>query len=286
MISLCTVWLGKIKGFSDIFTESLLDKLELVSEVVIARPDQEAGTNATWREGKIRFIQFGCKQHLFLTDAAPGKCLDHGMAMQRAIERASNEYVYCSDPDIFFYTAVDRLYYELSQEYNLDIIGVSHPAAVTQCYGYFPGIMNLLIQKSKMPEKNFLKRRVWLHEVLQPKDFTVEFLPPNMPLDREYLIPSHLEGLVDEFPNPNGNFETGCYLYLWAKQNDWRWLAFQTADVHSYTTQYHRGSIGKVRIPKQKLFYHAVNCSIDSAQSKYEPFQRAYEQFKEEEQRA
>ena len=91
-------------------------------------------------------------------------------------------------------------------------------------------------------------------------------------------VPDHTE----MFPNPTGNFDTASYLWLWANQQNWNWLAFQTTDCHTYTSTYYRGNIKiKDRIEKRKLFYHAVSGSIIPWETS-EPFTIAYEESKDD----
>jgi hypothetical protein len=92
------------------------------------------------------------------------------------------------------------------------------------------------------------------------------------------MLMDPVEGYTEMFPNPKGNFGTGVYLWLWAHQQNWKWLAFQTTDVFSYTTSYNRSNFKiKEKIPKQKLIYHGVSGTIKPDEV-FERFKSKYEE--------
>ena len=105
----------------------------------------------------------------------------------------------------------------------------------------------------------------------------------------KYLIPGPL--CPEEFPNPEGAFDVGCNLFLWAKAQNWRWLSFyrdggvfpKTNDEYgfkeliypmNYTTAEYRTNFGLEKdLGKQELLYHrtmAVGQSGASYQQLYD----------------
>ena len=188
---------------------------------------------------------------------------------------SKNEYVLLSDPDVFFYTEIDKFYLSLIEKYNLNIVGLSHSMAVKQSFTYFPNILNLMAKKSDLPPNDYMKSLEFDNDVLiiptcedWKEKIIAKWLFPNTPKGKEHL-----------FPNPNGNWETGCNLVLWSQENNWRWLSFQTFDCFLYTTQYYRTNFSlRDRFLKTKLLYHTVNSTIQP--ENYHRFLNEYNNYK------
>lgn len=253
MISLITVSLERLKPFLDIFFRSIVEKTKIIDEVILPCADQEEGYLEEWEERGIKFVKFGAKQHLFIAKCPATFCVDHACNLHAGINRAKNDFVLLSDPDVFFYSAVDEFYMEIIEKYKLNYIGVSHPAAITQAFTYFPNVLNCMGKKSEFPDDNFLKGKLCLDNCIPDT---------NISLAGKFLAAGSIPDVKQDFPNPNGHFETGCNMVLWAKEKNWRWLSFQTADCFSYTSQYYRGTVKVDRLPKKKLIYHATNGSV------------------------
>jgi hypothetical protein len=162
-----------------------------------------------------------------------------------------------SDPDVFFYTSVDKYYYEMMTKHNLNLIGLSHFASVTEAYGFFPNVFNMMFKKQECPGPN------WLIESLTLRNVSINAeLNDDTKVPGKYLCPGKLPGMEHYFPNPDGHYETGSVFLIWTKQQNWRWVSFQTIDVYNYTTAFYRSSFGlREKLGKEKLVYHATNGS-------------------------
>ena len=225
MITVCSVTVNEIEEYLPIFEESITTRTKLVSQVLIAKPDAPSDYEETWENNGIKFQKFGTQ---FLNyRCQQGE--EHGIGLHECIERSENEYIMTCDPDIFFFKPVDELYYNLLEKYNLHVIGISHSSAAKFCFTYFPNVMNLMLKKSNLPGKDFLKDQIYSEGKIK--------------LDGRWLIRTRIEETVKDFPNPKGEFDTGCYLCYFAKQNNWRWISFQTMDIHTYCPLYNRGTV-------------------------------------------
>jgi len=256
MISLCTVIINGMDKFLEILSESICKKTKLISEVVIAVIN---GNNkeVKWEERNIKFQKFNChlEQHF---------PYHHALGLHECIERANNKYIMMCDPDIFFANSIDEIYLDTINRYNLDFIGISHHAATNQAALYFPYIMNILVEKSALPNNDFLKnhlriRPTILRSIPEPDEANLQLM------NGKYLLTGPIEKYINNFPNKNQNciFDVGCNLYLWSEQQKWKWLSFQTLDCHWYTTTYFRSNVKNLKIPpKQKLLYHNVAGAI------------------------
>lgn len=276
MISLITVSLERLKPFFEIFFKSIVEQTKLIDEVLLPCADQEEGYLKEWESRGIKFTKFGSRQHLFSPASAATICVDHAYNLHAGINRAKNDFVLLSDPDVFFYSAVDEFYMNLVDEYKLNYIGVSHPAAITQAFTYFPNVLNCMGRKSEFPDENFLKEKLYLDNcvALENRPATA-----HIPLTGKFLATGPLPDTENDFPNPQGHFETGCNMLLWAKVKQWQWLSFQTADIFNYTSQYYRGTAKMRRLPRIKLIYHAANASVRP--ENITRFKEAYEASKE-----
>lgn len=256
MITLCSVVLEKIKHYEKIFLESIVQSTKLVSEVCLCQNDAPRGLYEEWTEKGIKFRRFGNGE-----EATGWTCGDqHGLGLNAAMNRATNEVVYCCDPDIFFMSAADEFFYNLKEKYELNAVGCSHHSATELAQTFFPWHGNVMMSKKDLPENDFLKEEGKL-----PGRFMMAGLGTSK---------------KEIYPNPNGNFDTSSGLWLWAHQRNWKWLSFQSINVHEYTTKFCRGTFKFTeRLPMQKLIHHAVSGSIEV--EKWEPYEKAYKAFKE-----
>lgn len=254
MISICTVELEGMEPFLEMFLKSIIQNTKIISEVLIAKIDATTPCSKQYTLGNLKINKFGYP----LKRTQQG--VEHALGLHACIERAKNDYILLSDPDIIYYGPVEELYLNLMNKHDLNIIGASHHSAAIMAYSFFPWIGNCLIKKSNLPDNNFLKGYLKDNE---------EYL------DGKYLIPNKIETYANEFPNPKGNFDTGSNLTLWNKFKNGKWLAFQTADCHNYTTNFCRGNIKlNYRLDKMKLFYHLVGVT-NNRPGFYEQFLKA-----------
>lgn len=275
MISLCTVVKENHRNYLKIFCESVIENFKIVNEVLIMNVDQDTTYKESWEEKNIRFEVRGAKMDHFFVGCATSYCAQHALALHEAINIAKNEYVLLSDPDIFFYTSIDEFYLSLIKKYNLNIIGMSHSMAINESCTYFPNVLNFMAKKSDLPPNDYMLNLKFdggkgtvipKHENLESR-IIAKWLFPNTPKEKEHL-----------FPKPDGDWETGCNLFLWSQENNWRWLSFQTTDCFLYTTQYYRANFKITdKIPKIKLLYHTVNSATQP--KNYQRFVDEYKNY-------
>jgi len=243
MISLCTVLINSATPFLDIYKDCVIAKTKLVREVCFCKVDEPPNFYKEETINGIKFKTFGYDLFAHDSSAAMSPGNQHAIGMHECIDKASQPYIFLCDPDIFFYTSVDEFYYNTMQNLQLDIIGSSHHAATEIAQGYFPWHGNLLTAKKNLP--------------------TSEWMKGKFDIEGKYLQMGKVPGYTTMFPNSNKNFDTGSYLWLWAHEQNWKWLAFQTLDCHTYTSRYYKNNSNiKFKFPKQELFYHGVSGSI------------------------
>lgn len=157
---------------------------------------------------------------------------EHGFALKYGIEKASNEFILLTDPDVIFYMKnFDALYVELFKDYNLNFIGVSHYLK-TPFHWDFPTVINCLTHKSKLPTddwmKGNIKYRYGSQFSLHNAGWRVRQLGDNWPeVNGEYLAAGFISSRMHEYLNHNCFFNTGCNLFLWDKDNGSRSMTFR-----------------------------------------------------------
>lgn len=270
MISILTVEIEGCRPHLNMFLESITKKSKLVSEVIIAVIDAKEPINEEWENRNIRFRRF----------SNPVECLwyGHGLGLNAALNKASGEYVIFSDPDTFWYTALDEFYLSLMQQYNLNYVGVSHHNGVNQCFTFFPYVINSMAKRSTLPDKDWMKGKLKFRGAMLHRTQLLENDEAPM-ADGEFLIPNPIPVLCDTYPNKNSDaiFDVGCNMWLWNEERKGRWLSFQTTDCHIYTTAYSKNNFGlKDRFKKEKLLYHLGSGSRGNAEE-LETFKKAYE---------
>lgn len=276
MITICVVLIDSLQEHIKIMLDSVLRKTELVSEVLIAKIDSDSSLNKTWMEKGIKFHMFGhMAKHMWF---------GHPLGLHACIDRATNDYLMFCDPDIFFYSPIEKLYLDLMHKYGINYIGCSHHASVIQAYTFFPCVVCSMVKKSDLPNPNWMKGQLkYRLGVLHVKDLRPD---DNYELaDGKYLIESPLPMHHNKFPNKNPRyapcyFDTACNLWLWSQEKNWKYLSFQTTDCHTYSTTCNRGNLKIEKLPKQKLIYHTVGGSNGRD---WDVFTHAYEQSKEAE---
>jgi hypothetical protein len=284
MISLCTAVNEPIETyFEKIFLDSIIKKTKLVTEVLIAKIDADASFIQEWTVGSIKFTKFGCPTLNVLGVIEQG--IQHALSMHACIDKAKNDLVFISDPDLFFYNPVDEIYFNLMQEHNLQIIGCSHHHAINYANTFFPNQSNMLLNKKYLPDDKFLKNKLKKRGYELAANFVVE--ESNFP--GKFLIPGAIPEYGNLFPNKEGLFETSCNLWIVSQLNNWKWLSFQTLDCNTYNTLYHKcyHNNGYIKIPRpknSKLIYHinrgftiATHIDEDEFKEKYDTYVSNYE---------
>lgn len=273
MITLCTVVLKSCERYLPYLVESIVNKTKLISEVLIAQPDCE-DISETYEKRNIKIHRFSHKEELFHS---------HALCMHKCIDMANNDFVLLCDPDIFFYSAADELYFNLFEKYRLGAIGVSHHNSLNQAQGFFPYIFNMFLKKSMLPNNEWMKGLIRTPPVLLLGQEDVYETATAM--DGKWLLQGAIPNHIERLPNhgPNAIFDVGCNLYLWAEDQNWKWISFQTVDCHSYTTRYFRSNFRyKEKLPFSKLLHHCVG-STNERDNEFEEYREIYKSSKEEE---
>jgi hypothetical protein len=250
VISFCCVILDSALDYFEKIKEWLPIKSSLIREGLFCKIDAKSDYYEEFKIKNIDYKIFGTDFPLYLTPSN-----QHAMGLHACIDKAKEEYVMCCDPDVFFYTNLDDIYIDLIRKNDIQIIGISHPAALQLVYNFFPCATNWLIKKDQLPPET------WLEDTLCIKG--------------KYLVKDWVKH-TEKFPNPSGYFDMGSYMWLWAHENNWRWLSYQTADCHLYTTNYYRSNFKlSEKMEKKKLLYHGVSGTIHSEVKN--SFLKAYE---------
>ena len=268
-----------------VFVDSIRKRTKHVTEVIIVKIDaKNEGPIKTWTQDHIQFkiIGYNLLQHIqgYSSSAWAFMVCGHTFGLHHALEYSTGEYVWFSDPDIFFLSNVDQIYMDLMTKHSLDIVGVSHFNAVGQCYEYFPCVINCMIKRVHLPDSEWLQEQLWIRSGMQLK----ENPQPLIATPGKYLISFPIPEYQDQFPNPEGMFDTGCNLWLWNLQRNGRWLAFYLDQWHgcfkhnrglvklmyplNYNTARYKTNFGlKDNFGKQDLLYHRTRGTLESGAS-------------------
>jgi len=276
MITLCTVVPDSplYNGFADIMIESMLRETKLITQVLMAVPVPGGTFNDIdkWTKSGVNFHKFHCYCH------SPE--FGHADGLHACIDQVTTSHLLFCDPDLFFCSAVDELYVNLMNKYDLQYVGCSHHSAVANAYSFFPYVMNALVKKESLPPADWLKGLLkYRSGRLMTEELHGQPPEPENPLWMEapgkYLLPSPVPGHWQKLPNlkPNILFDTSVNLCMWGIENNWKWLSFQTPDTHLYTTKYQRGTVKLTeRLPVQKLIYHCVRTNPEGLREEYNKF--------------
>jgi hypothetical protein len=179
----------------------------------------------------------------------------HALALHQALDKTTNEYVMFCDCDVFFWSDVAQLYYDVMMKNQVHFVGVSHHGA-GEAFKQFPTVINSLVRKSDLPPPHWLQGSLMPRRGLYVKPEHQEVTGP--PLDGKFLIQCAIPNICNQYPNPRGHFDVGCNLWYWAKLASWRWVAFQIeADSHNYTTNKQTTHPPMtLALPSQRLIYH------------------------------
>jgi hypothetical protein len=293
MISVCVVLYAGASVFIKTLLESITLRCKHVTEVLIAHVDATDYYEKTWVENNIEFKQFGHPLLKIWADRSWNALGNgHAFGMHACFEKAKSEYLMLVDPDVFFYIPIDEFYLNLIEKHKIDYIGISHHAAMTQAFTWFPCITNCMFKKSSLPDEDFLKGHIRMVNALHIKNLEDHAENKDAEVMNGYwMLQGPIEGFYDKFPNKDlsnnfGLFDVGCNLYLWALEKNWRWLSFQTLDCHLYLNIYNRGNFGfKEKLKKQKMLYHLISGArgIESGDTlTIENFFKEFEESKQE----
>lgn len=287
MITLCTVLTPNHDIYKDIFIDSLMRNLKYVSKVLIAYTKDSRNrdiilnsianrkyhelyrTTQKWKIKNVEFEQFDVPVH--------ENEFGHSLGLHACIEKTETDHIMFSDPDLVFCCSADELYLNLTTKYNLDYVGCSHHSALANAYGFFPYLVNSLVDKKKLPPPSYLEGSLYFRygQLLMGQDPRDD--PKRDRADGKYLLPGPISEFKSELPNvkPDSLYDTGINLCLWGMRNKWKWLSFQTTDCHLYTTKYFRTSNLKVteRLKQHNIIWHSVRDDLDKLQKAYDELQ-------------
>jgi hypothetical protein len=254
------------KHYLSSFLESVTTNTTKVKEILIAKADIRPGFTQDWSvEGKdITIKKFGYDRG-WNHAGFHYQGIQHALGLHACIDKATQDYIWIIDPDGIIYPKTDKIFLELMDKNNLDIIGLSHYNALETAFTFFPNVINLLVKKDKLPDASFLggkiKPQSYWRQGARPNDESYPALPYKF--DGKYLLPGCINSIADEYPANNQSFETGCNLYYWSKINNWRWLSFQCENSNLYTTQYFKSNFKlSTKLYRKNLFYHVGSSSI------------------------
>jgi hypothetical protein len=243
--------------------ESVVNNTTLISEILIAKIDATDDYESTYKLKNTKITRFG----LPLQRTQQG--IEHALGLHACIDKSTENYILLSDPDVIYYKGLDSFYLKIIDEYNLDVIGLAHHSSIIMAYSFSPWIGNYLSKKEKLPNNDFLKNYL----AVRDGNGTIK----GQMLPGKYLIPNKIPEYAQEFPNPDGHFDTGSNLALWNKWSNNKWLSFQTLDCHNYGTKFYKGNVKITkRIESKKLLYHLVGVTNNRPNALAE-FTKAYE---------
>lgn len=226
MISFCSAVISKnLEDYLSILTDTLCRHTKYVKEVILVKTDlRRDKLIKSWSKNGIEFKLFGLKQYNPICPFGLNwqkMICGHAMGLYQAIQQSTQKYVWMSDPDVFLFTSVDKIYLDLINKHDLNLIGVSHFNAEMQSYEFCPCIINCMVKKEDLPPPN------WLGGFQAQTSMKISDPTQNVfSVGDCWLIPGYLPEHVNSFPNPSGIFDAGCNLWLWNELKKGKWLSF------------------------------------------------------------
>lgn len=293
MISICTVILSNMGEYLRVLMKTIENKTTQVNEMIIVQVDAtENGIIKEWRQGNIAFRMLGynMSQHVqgCPSPAWATMVCGHALGLHWGIEQSTNEYIWLTDPDVFFLDHLDVLYLGLICRYNLDIVGVSHFNPIAQAYQFFPCTINCLISTKKLPGIDWLRGQLWVRSGMR----ITEKPQPIVNVDGKYLIPGPIPEWCEQFPHVQGVFDVGCNLWLWNQQTGGRWLAFYLDQLPkslenfgyapltyplNYNTRYYKTNFGlEDDLGAKDLLYHRTRGTREGGKEYRQLYERIF----------
>ena len=257
MISFCCAVINKnLEDYLAIVTDTLCRHTTLVKEVIFVQTDfRRDRLIRQWSKKGIDFKLYGFKP---LDPPCPLQLswekmiCGHACGLHQALGRATQEYVWMSDPDVFLLNSTDKIYLDLINKYNLHMIGITHFNPVGQSYGDCPCIINCMMKRSDLPTPN------WLGGFQAQTSMRVSENSTNVfSVGDCWLIPGPIKEQQDKFPNPNGIFDAGCNLWLWNEEKKGKWISFflDPKEIAEKSFSYHLSTFKTANIGFTELIY-------------------------------
>ncbi len=226
MITLCTVIIRGEYEFCSVMIESVMRRCPLVREIIVADLFNEYDSY-DWEK-----ICNGVKLIRYTLDSESSMFIGtgHAIGLHSCLERATQEYVMFCDPDVFFYQNAGKLYTDLFNKYDLNIVGASCHLWDQMSYLRFPCVTNCMVKRDTLPKEDW-----WLNDHVGQRSSVLAVVQPVYPRPGKWLI----QGMVPEvqaiFPQPNGYYDVGCNLYYWNHERNGKWISFPQSHGTAYS---------------------------------------------------
>ena len=203
MITLCTVTTDNNMSCLRHLLTSLANNHKDITQILIAdaningKSKNTTGTIYNIPYKQTVFTPINCMGNEGITEIAYA----HPLGLHLCIDQAKTDYVLLVDTDVIFYQNVAHIFRNMYENHNLGIIGIEHTSDIhKQCYGNFPTVITALIHKNKLPPPDFLKGQLKYRGYLYAAEQNNIAYPHG---DGKYLLPSPIQEIVHEYPNPN-----------------------------------------------------------------------------------
>jgi len=148
----------------------------------------------------------------------------HAIGLHSCLERATQEYVMFCD-DVFFYQNATKIYVDLFEKHNLNIIGSICHLWEQMAYQRFPCVTNCMVKRDTLPKEDW-----WLNKHVGQRSSLLAIPQPMFPRPGKWLIQGMIPEIQATFPQPNGYYDVGCNLYYWNYERNGRWISFPQQD--------------------------------------------------------
>lgn len=199
---------------------SVLDKLSLVNELIIVKPD-DTEKIFRYKHNGIDIVNLHIKSY--------SPWYNHSVGLHKGLGVAKNNYIMFADPDSFYINDCSVIYQNLIKDYKINFVGAQHYLVIEQAFLEFPTVISMMTKKEFLPPEDWMSGEIrMLDTPYNPRDWQ------NAPRwDGFFLFPMPNFSYAREYPN-NIRFDIGCMLYLWVKQNKYKWLSFGSKNNRLY----------------------------------------------------
>lgn len=186
----------------------------LINEIIVVHNRENEAYEKEELLGNVKIL------HIGRPIVGEKKFINRAIATYEGIKYATNNYLLLTDPDLIYAKKhFDKLYVELYEKYDLNLIGISH---FLKCpYGpTFPCGINMLVKKDTLPNENWMKGKLIAAQ---------EEAPGNI------LSEGRIHERALEYPYPFVNvWDQGANVYLWNKDLNGKYITFLHRDGTNY----------------------------------------------------
>lgn len=263
--------------WEDILIDSINRTTTMISEIVVSSVGM---TEAQWREGLSQQKQRKSVGTIPIKRIYDGTCphvsQGHAYGLHNALSAATNDYVMFCDPDVFFYTDVPKLYYDLMTTLDLAVVGVTHYSPFIRAEACFPSVLCSLYKKSTLPAPDWMSGRIIVYDP-NPLSGHLEhaYTMTGIKVDGKYITHGPMPEVAQFFPNPEGLYDVGCKLWYWNYERGGKWLSFPPlVDMQTYMTDKHYANfeVPNTFSSQQLLFHKCMNNPVELFVKKYRDF--------------